>query len=57
MNRAAPVKPEFEQDMVARNRKGMVWHVIFQASTVFGIIALDRHAPEHRQWRFWLRCL
>jgi phosphate transport system permease protein len=40
MNRAAPVKPEFEQDMAARNRKGMAWHVIFQASTVFGIVAL-----------------
>jgi phosphate transport system permease protein len=40
MNRAAPANPEFNQDIDTRNRKGMLWHIVFQASTVFGILAL-----------------
>jgi phosphate transport system permease protein len=30
----------FADNLNARNRKGVVWHVLFQASTVVGIIAL-----------------
>jgi phosphate transport system permease protein len=30
----------FANNLGARNRKGVVWHVLFQASTVVGIIAL-----------------
>lgn len=30
----------FADNLDARNRKGMIWHVLFQASTVIGIIAL-----------------
>ena len=40
MNKAAPVQPEFTQNLDARNRNGTIWHLIFQASTIFGIIAL-----------------
>ena len=40
MSRAARIPTEFEQDLVGRNRKGVVWHLIFQASTVVGILAL-----------------
>lgn len=31
---------EFTQNLDARNRNGALWHVIFQASTMIGIIAL-----------------
>lgn len=40
MSRAAPVHPEFQQDLEGRNRRGMVWHLGFQASTAVGILAL-----------------
>lgn len=30
----------FAHDLEGRNRKGVVWHVLFQASTIVGIIAL-----------------
>src|SRR5215208_1106118 len=40
MNRAAPVQPEFTQNLDVRNRNGAIWHVILQASTIVGIIAL-----------------
>lgn len=40
MNKAAPVQPEFTQNFDARNRNGIIWHLVFQASTVVGIIAL-----------------
>jgi phosphate transport system permease protein len=40
MNRAAPVQPEFTQNLDARNRNGTLWHIVLQASTIFGIIAL-----------------
>ena len=40
MNPTAPLHPEFEQNLDTRNRKGFVWHLFFQASTVVGIIAL-----------------
>ncbi|HET9915318.1 MAG TPA: phosphate ABC transporter permease PstA [Anaerolineales bacterium] len=30
----------FVSDLPGRNRKGVVWHVLFQASTIVGIIAL-----------------
>src|SRR5688500_12658835 len=30
----------FADNLNARNRKGVIWHVLFQASTVIGIIAL-----------------
>jgi phosphate transport system permease protein len=30
----------FAHDLVTRNRKGVLWHVLFQASTVVGIVAL-----------------
>ena len=40
MNKAAPVQPEFTQNLDARNRNGTIWHLIFQASTIFGIITL-----------------
>lgn len=30
----------FVDDMAARNRKGMLWYVLFQASTIVGILAL-----------------
>ncbi len=40
MNKAAPVHPDFEQDLTVRNRKGAIWQLIFQASTIVGIIAL-----------------
>ena len=30
----------FANNLEARNRKGVIWHVIFQASTIVGIIAL-----------------
>jgi phosphate transport system permease protein len=40
MNKAAPIHPEFAQNFDARNRNGIIWHLVFQASTVVGIIAL-----------------
>ncbi|HSJ88285.1 MAG TPA: phosphate ABC transporter permease PstA, partial [Anaerolineales bacterium] len=40
MNRAAPIEPEFSQNLDARNRSGAIWHLIFQASTIVGIITL-----------------
>ncbi len=40
MNRAAPIPPEFTQNLDARNRNGNLWHIVLQASTIFGIIAL-----------------
>ena len=40
MNKAAPIHPEFTQNFDARNRNGIIWHLVFQASTVVGIIAL-----------------
>lgn len=40
MNRAAPIPPEFTQNLGARNRNGTFWHIVLQASTIFGIIAL-----------------
>lgn len=40
MNRAAPIQPEFTQNLDARNRNGTLWHIVLQASTIFGIIAL-----------------
>jgi phosphate transport system permease protein len=30
----------FENNLDSRNRKGIIWHVLFQASTIVGIIAL-----------------
>ena len=30
----------FENNLDSRNRKGVIWHVLFQASTVVGILAL-----------------
>jgi phosphate transport system permease protein len=30
----------FTDNLDARNRRGMLWHILFQASTIFGIIAL-----------------
>src|SRR5688500_16111956 len=30
----------FSDNLGARNRKGVIWHVLFQASTVIGILAL-----------------
>src|SRR5687768_3316705 len=30
----------FADNLSARNRKGVIWHVLFQASTAVGIIAL-----------------
>jgi phosphate transport system permease protein len=30
----------FEHNLDSRNRKGIIWHVLFQASTIVGIIAL-----------------
>jgi len=40
MNRSIPTHPEFAQNLDARNRSGAIWHVIFQSSTIVGIIAL-----------------
>ena len=40
MNRAAPIQPEFTQNLDARNRNGAIWHLVFQGSTIVGIIAL-----------------
>jgi phosphate transport system permease protein len=40
MKRAAPIPPEFTQNLDARNRSGAIWHLVFQASMVVGIIAL-----------------
>lgn len=40
MNKVAPIQPEFTQNLDVRNRNGTLWHLIFQASTVVGIIAL-----------------
>ena len=40
MNRAAPIQPEFSQNLDARNRSGAIWHLVFQASTIVGIITL-----------------
>jgi phosphate transport system permease protein len=40
MNRAAPIHPEFTQNLDTRNRSGTIWHLVFQASTIFGILAL-----------------
>src|SRR5688500_2360808 len=34
------VVPGFAHDLERRNRKGMFWHVLFQASTIVGILAL-----------------
>src|SRR5258705_12015042 len=31
----------FADNLEARNRKGVLWHVLFQASTIVGILALD----------------
>ena len=31
---------DFENNIDSRNRKGIIWHVLFQASTIVGIIAL-----------------
>ncbi len=33
-------QPEFTQNLDTRNRSGTIWHLVFQASTIFGIIAL-----------------
>ena len=33
-------QPEFTQNLDVRNRNGAIWHLIFQASTIVGIIAL-----------------
>ena len=33
-------QPEFTQNLDTRNRNGTIWHLIFQASTIFGILAL-----------------
>ncbi|HRJ75904.1 MAG TPA: hypothetical protein PLX90_07900, partial [Anaerolineales bacterium] len=30
----------FSNNLNARNRKGVIWHIIFQASTLVGIVAL-----------------
>lgn len=30
----------FSDNLAARNRKGLIWHALFQASTVIGIVAL-----------------
>ena len=30
----------FTDNLDARNRRGVLWHIFFQASTIFGIIAL-----------------
>ena len=30
----------FSDNLEARNRWGVIWHVLFQASTIVGIIAL-----------------
>lgn len=32
--------PGFENNLDARNRRGVMWHIFFQASTIVGIIAL-----------------
>ncbi len=40
MRQAISAHPEFTQNLDARNRNGALWHVIFQASTIVGIIAL-----------------
>ena len=40
MNKAAPTPPEFTPNLDTRNRKGIVWHLVLQASTIVGIIAL-----------------
>src|SRR5215216_3282646 len=40
MNQATPVEPEFAQNLDARNRSGAIWHLVFQASTIVGILAL-----------------
>jgi phosphate transport system permease protein len=34
------VVQDFENNLDSRNRKGIIWHVLFQASTIVGIIAL-----------------
>lgn len=31
---------DFENNLDSRNRKGIIWHVLFQASTIVGIISL-----------------
>jgi len=40
MNKAAPIHPEFAQNLDARHRNGTIWHLVIQASTIVGIIAL-----------------
>ena len=30
----------FSHDLVSRNRRGVLWHILFQASTAVGIVAL-----------------
>src|SRR4026209_406768 len=34
------VVPGFSDNLGARNRKGTIWHLLFRASTVIGILAL-----------------
>src|SRR6266545_4509297 len=34
------IVPGFEDNVAARNRKGVLWHMLFQASTIVGILAL-----------------
>ncbi len=40
MNRATPIQPGFTENLDSRNRSGAIWHIVFQASTIVGIIAL-----------------
>lgn len=40
MNKVESIKTEFTENLSARNRSGAIWHVIFQASTIVGILAL-----------------
>jgi phosphate transport system permease protein len=40
MNNPSSIQPEFTQNLDVRNRNGAIWHIIFQASTLVGIIAL-----------------
>ena len=37
---SAPGGEEFRYNVTARHRAGRIWHMIFQASTIIGIIAL-----------------
>ncbi|MFT3890826.1 MAG: phosphate ABC transporter permease PstA [Anaerolineales bacterium] len=40
MNKVSPTPPEFAPNLDSRNRKGIAWNLVFQASTIVGIIAL-----------------